>query len=105
MRCNNNMAHVGGDDLDDGLELDETLLASEGEEGFGSDDEAVFSEDEEVVVPSRKRSRSPGSESAAPAVDEDKEQSAKKRRREKDKARRAAKVCGVEVTLTTASCC
>lgn len=96
------MAHVGGDDLDDGLELDETLLASEGEDGFGSDDGAGFlSEDDEVVAePSRKRSRSrsASAEDAGKLADADAgDKSAKKRRREKDKARRAAKVgwgCG-----------
>lgn len=84
---------TGGDDLDDGLELDPSLLASDDEDAadLGEDENAYLSEEEEEAaqVVSNKRK----AEGSVEAVDEDQaKRDAKKRRREKDKARKAAKV-------------
>lgn len=87
---------TGGDDLDDGLELDPDLLASD-DEDVGD----IFSADEEdaVPAPATTRKRKASGDVDAHLADEQGdvamlpvEGDAKKRRREKDKARRAAKV-------------
>lgn len=84
---------TGGDDLDDGLELDPSLLASDDEDAadLGEDEGAYLSDEEEEAaeVVSKKR-KAEGS--AEPTNDEQAKKDAKKRRREKDKARKAAKV-------------
>lgn len=88
--------HTGGDDLDDGLELDPELLASDAESGFDGDEhgsEAGFLSEEEVEAPTggTKRKLSEGDEGAEEGGDA--AAAKRKKRREKDKARRAAKVC------------
>jgi protein CMS1 len=89
---------TGGDDLDDGLELDPTLLASESEDGFGDEAEDgagyLSAEDMEVEAPKGvKRKASEDEDEVVGEVDADAAAAKRKRRREKDKARRAAKVC------------
>lgn len=100
--------NTGGDDLDDGLELDATLLASDDEDQFGSDvdvdaegmDGAEFLSDDEDEAPAPRASKR-----KAEAVDGDDDDNAvstgdatadaaarKKLRKEKEKARKAAKV-------------
>ncbi|WOO81616.1 Protein CMS1 [Vanrija pseudolonga] len=85
---------TGGDDLDDGLELDPDLLASD-DEDVGD----IFSADEDdAPAPVSRKRKASGDVSAAAVADAEGdvamlpvEGDAKKRRREKDKARRAAK--------------
>lgn len=85
---------TGGDDLDDGLELDPSLMASDDEGAeLGEDEGAYLSDEEEAPEPvSRKRKAADSADSAEPVSEEQAKKDAKKRRREKDKARKAAKV-------------
>jgi protein CMS1 len=96
---------TGGDDLDDGLELDPTLLASDSEDGFNEDEDDIgfMSEDEEpVAAPKNLKRKAGGDSEAEDDEDEDEDDVAapggedaaaakRRKRREKDKARRAAK--------------
>ncbi|EJT48179.1 hypothetical protein A1Q2_06259 [Trichosporon asahii var. asahii CBS 8904] len=84
---------TGGDDLDDGLELDPSLMASDDEGAeLGEDEGAYLSDEEEAPEPvSRKRKAADSADSAEPVSEEQAKKDAKKRRREKDKARKAAK--------------
>ncbi|CAK9785477.1 hypothetical protein CC85DRAFT_286645 [Cutaneotrichosporon oleaginosum] len=80
------LAHEGGgDDLDDGLELDESLLASD--EEVEVDEGDGWMTDDEEVAPKKRAREEPEKEGEG----EDDEKARKKRRRDKDKARRAAK--------------
>lgn len=82
---------TGGDDLDDGLELDPSLMASDDEGAdLGEDEGAYLSDEEEAPEPVSKKRKA--QDSAEPVSDEQAKKDAKKRRREKDKARKAAKV-------------
>ncbi|KAL1410750.1 Protein cms1 [Vanrija albida] len=89
---------TGGDDLDDGLELDPDLLASD-DEGVDGDDGDFLSADDEPAPAAPSRKRKASGDAAAAAVQDEQgdvamlpaDGDAKKRRREKDKARRAAK--------------
>lgn len=87
---------TGGDDLDDGLELDPSLLASDDEDAadLGEDEGAYLSDEEEETreVVSKKRKADTDAAPAEGVSDEQAKKDAKKRRREKDKARKAAKV-------------
>lgn len=88
--------HTGGDDLDDGLELDPGLLAeSDDEDGASVDVEDLLEmtdeEDKGPKVSGQKRKADDDDDSES--MDEDaKKADKKKRRKEKDKERRA-KVC------------
>lgn len=85
---------TGGDDLDDGLELDPSLMASDDEGAeLGEDEGAYLSDEEEAPEPISKKRKAADSDNSVEPVSEDQaKKDAKKRRREKDKARKAAKV-------------
>jgi hypothetical protein len=88
------LAHEGGgDDLDDGLELDESLLASdeEADDDIAEQGDGWMTDDEEPVSKKRVRQAEEEEQAQGEGGEED-EKARKKRRRDKDKARRAAKV-------------
>lgn len=87
---------TGGDDLDDGLELDPELLASDGESGYDEQEDAVgfLSDEEEQPVAAASRKRKAGAESEDGKAEVFKTLDAEERKRArkaKDKLRRAEK--------------